>query len=103
MDITCSIDISEVLGPLWTQDIDVSRRTVTLTYDEKLTVILIFNSTWTKFKCLHSHQVIDVDVDYMNGLENYYYGLYKIISCGPDIKEWIETIKDTNSGTPTRK
>ena len=96
MDTACSIiDISEVLGPLWTQAIDKKDRRVVLTYDDRLKVNLVFDKDWNKFSFSHDvpNDAMLIDMNYMNDWEGYYYGIWVITACQKPFIDWVESIR----------
>jgi hypothetical protein len=86
--------ITEVLGPGWIQDIDFKKRLVMLTHEQsKLRVSLKFDRSWVSFEMNHDYpKNRKVNVNYMNDLEYFYYGLYIITSSQRPFREWIEEV-----------
>ena len=99
MDTVSSIiDISEVLGPGWAQDIRWKKRLVILTFScsVDLRVALEFDRKWVAFRMVHEvpPQPPLVNVDYMNEYEGYYFGLYLLMAGQKPLRDWIESIRD---------
>ena len=93
--------IEEVICPGWSQEVDLKKRLVVLTFScsVDLRVALHFDEKWVTFKLVHEvpRQPPIVDVDYMNEYEPYYYGLYLIFAGQKPFREWVADLREEAS------
>ena len=97
--VSSVIDISEVLGPNWSQEFLYKKKACRLRFDNGntiLDVILIFDDKFENYEVLFDHpHKTSVSTEYMNSLEGYFYGLYLIFACQRPMQEWVDSIKES--------